>query len=268
MSAATQQCKFFLLRYVPDAIKNEFVNIGVVLLPAHAQPELRFTKDWSRVTCLDPQADIELLEAFRDELKNEFSKEDSSGLALRRIEESFSNTLQASEYKACMTAAPAQEADELAKIYLEAPRRRASREQSTRQKIWRSMREAFSETGVWQSMWQDIPVSKYTRAGDPLEIDCGYHKDSTIKMFHATSLRTEITAAKVLAFSYPELAAGIQRVEGAQAHLTAVIEDNLEKTDQIQFALATLERQAIHVAKVSDLPALAQIAARELQLLP
>ena len=31
--APKQQCRFFLLRYVPDAVKNEFVNVGLVLLP-------------------------------------------------------------------------------------------------------------------------------------------------------------------------------------------------------------------------------------------
>ncbi len=27
-----KNCEFFLLRYVPDVVKGEFVNIGVVLL--------------------------------------------------------------------------------------------------------------------------------------------------------------------------------------------------------------------------------------------
>ena len=31
MTNATTHCQFFLLRYVPDAVKNEFVNIGLVL---------------------------------------------------------------------------------------------------------------------------------------------------------------------------------------------------------------------------------------------
>ncbi len=30
--ADVKQCEFFLLRYVPDVVKGEFVNIGVVLL--------------------------------------------------------------------------------------------------------------------------------------------------------------------------------------------------------------------------------------------
>ncbi|MGH9568534.1 MAG: DUF3037 domain-containing protein, partial [Candidatus Angelobacter sp.] len=38
-----QQCNFFLLRYVPDTVKNEFVNVGLVLLPEAGIPEIRFT---------------------------------------------------------------------------------------------------------------------------------------------------------------------------------------------------------------------------------
>jgi len=261
-----QNCKFFLLRYVPDAVKNEFVNIGLVLLPPQAPPELRFARNWSRVQALDPQADTELLDAFRDELSRESDKE----MLLGKMEDSFSNALQTSEYKACLTAAPAQEADELARIYLDAPRGRRAREASARQAIFQRMRREFDQTGVWKAMWKEIPVARYSRPGDPLEIDCGYKSDSTIKMFQAVSLRTDLAAAKVLAFSYSELAAGILRIERSQARLTAIIEDGLEKAenDQIEFAMETLERHAIQVATVSDLPDLAIVAAREMGVLP
>ncbi|HLJ26946.1 MAG TPA: DUF3037 domain-containing protein [Candidatus Angelobacter sp.] len=270
MTTTRQNCKFFLLRYVPDAIRNEFVNIGLVLLSPHDPPELRFARNWSRVQALDPQADTELLDAFRDELSQEGNQE----LIFTRIADSFSNILQASESKACLTAVPAQEADELARIYLEAPSVRRAREMSARQKIYQSMRQEFEQTGVWRRMWKDIPASKFSRAGDPLEIDCGYQADSTIKMFQAISLRTDITAAKVLAFSYPELAAGILRIEKSQAQLTAIVEDGLdqdkdkERSDEIEFALETLKRHAIQVARVSDLRGLAAMAARELRTLP
>lgn len=259
-----QDCRFFLLRYMPDAVKGEFVNIGVVLLPPQSPPELRFSKDWSRVTTLDPGADIELLQAFRDELGMEADRE----RILARIQDSFSNIVQASDYKACLTNAPAQEADELARIYLEAPRRRTSREKGARHRILQTMQRAFTETGAWQLMQKEISVSRYSRAGDPLKIDCGYRSDSTVKMFQATPLRTEITAAKVLAFSYPDFAAGIERIEHAKTHLTAIIEDGLEKNDQIAFALETLDRVGIHIAPLSDLPNLAAVAANEIRRFP
>lgn len=266
MIEVEQQCRFFLLRYAPNAVRDEFVNIGLVLVAPQAPPELRFSKDWSRVRALDPQADTELLDAFRKEITAESGSDETRERVLGRIEDSFSNVLQISEYKACLTAAPQKEADELARIYLDAPRRHGSREKGARLKIFHSMQRAFTETGVWQAMQKKIPVARYSRLGDPLEIDCAYRADSTIKMFHATSLRTDVMAAKVLAFTYPELAAGIRRIEGARAQLTAIVEDGLEQSDEITYALDTLERQAIQVATASHLPELAARAAKEIRI--
>jgi len=38
--AEYRQCEFHLLRYVPDAVKDEFVNLGVVLLETGEDPAL------------------------------------------------------------------------------------------------------------------------------------------------------------------------------------------------------------------------------------
>jgi len=69
--ASLRQCEFFLLRYVPDVVKGEFVNVGVVLLEQGdgGFTDVRFTRDWRRVRCLDPEVDIELLESYESELR-------------------------------------------------------------------------------------------------------------------------------------------------------------------------------------------------------
>ena len=58
MMAERKQLEFFLLRYVPDAVKDEFVNIGVVMVEPGANgggfADVRFTRDWRRVRCFDP----------------------------------------------------------------------------------------------------------------------------------------------------------------------------------------------------------------------
>ena len=53
-----KQCEFFLLRYVPDVVKGEFVNLGVVLLEEGDDgfTGVRFPRDWRRVRGLDPEA--------------------------------------------------------------------------------------------------------------------------------------------------------------------------------------------------------------------
>ena len=53
-----KQCEFFLVRYAPDAVKNEFVNVGVAVLDSDGFADVRMTRDWRRVRCLDPAADI------------------------------------------------------------------------------------------------------------------------------------------------------------------------------------------------------------------
>jgi hypothetical protein len=261
------QCRFFVLRYAPDAVKNEFINVGLVLLPPAGSAQVRFTRDWSRVLCLDPDADMEVLQALESDLRNQLREMNGDrDLILRRIQDSFSNAIQPSEFQACLASSPVEEADELARLYLERPRRRQqAREPSGRAAIAARMRSEFETAGVWPLMQERIPVSRYTRSGDPLKIDCGYSPNGTVKLFHAVTLCSDVNAAKVLAFSFPQLAQGIRKAEGKQAQLTAVVEDNLPKDDElVNFARTTLEQNAIHIAPVSTMPQIAREAAREL----
>jgi hypothetical protein len=263
---AKQQCTFFLLRYVPDAVKNEFVNFGLVLMAPAAPAEIRFSKDWSRVRALAPQADLELLEAMRNELRDNLqSVSPDREAVLKRIEDSFSNALQISEIKACLADSPAHEADFLAQLYLESRSRQPSREASARQRVYRRMRSEFERAGAWQAMNKNIVVSGYTSSGDPLKIDCGYGVKSTVKMFHATALKNDVNTAKVLAFTFPRMAEGIMRAEGRQAELTAIVEDDLNRTDDaIGFAFEIMEQQSIHIATLKDMTAIAARAAKEI----
>ncbi len=71
-------CEFQLLRYVPDAVRNEYVHIGVILREqgsSRRRPQVRFTRDWRRVRCLDPDADTALLEGMESELRRRFEAE-------------------------------------------------------------------------------------------------------------------------------------------------------------------------------------------------
>lgn len=263
--APKQQCRFFLLRYVPDAVKNEFVNIGLVLLPPAGSAEVRFTHDWSRVRCLDPQAEVEILEALEADLREKLREMNGDHeFILRRIQDSFSNALQPTEFQGCLAESPAAEADELARIYLERSRRTQSRELSARRAIYQKMQQEFESAGVWPVMRRSVPVAQYTRSGDPLKIDCGYSPNGTVKLFHAVSLAADVNSAKILAFTFPQLREGIRKAESKQAELTAIVEDDLPADDAVSFARETLERNAIHIASVRDLPGIAAVAAREM----
>jgi Protein of unknown function (DUF3037) len=264
-----RQCEFFLLRYVPDAVKDEFVNLGVVVYESTAEggfADVRFTRDWKRVRCLDPDADVEMFEALEADIRQQLSQGASRELLLKKMEDSFSNAIQVTQPKAILAESPQAEIGKLAEIYLER-NRRGTRVASGRQVIVTQMRDAFVREGVWPLMRKAIPIAEYTHRGDPLKLDCGYRPNGTVKLFHAVSLETDVNLAKVLAFSYPRIRAGIAEKEKAEAQLTAIVEADLPRDDEgIAFALATLRGHDINVATLAELPGIAERARVEMRI--
>jgi hypothetical protein len=265
-----KQCEFFLLRYVPDAVKDEFVNIGVVLIeqgangPAFA--DLRFTKDWSRVRCLDPLADLEMLIAVEGELRRELKNTAEREAILARLRGSLSNALQFSSTKACLTEDPAEELQHLARTYLESrtvPRERAM---GARSRIVIAMREAFEQAGVWGLMWKKVPAAQYSFRADPFKFDCGYKPNGIVRLFHGVALATDLDAAKSLAYTFPQVREGIYREHRAKAELTAVVESLDAGSEEARFAAGVLRDTEIAIAPVSDLPRLAERARVELKV--
>src|SRR5271165_3957733 len=277
--AAVKQCEFFLLRYVPDVVKGEFVNVGVVLLENGdgGFTDVRFTRDWRRVRCLDPEVDIELLESYEAELRrllqsrlpeviNYRGPTSRREWLLAQMEQSFSGALELAPMNPVLTESPPAELGKLAQAYLESAAR-GRRVQAGRRVIFNVMRDAFEQAGVWEMMLKNIEVARYTRKGDPLKIDCGYRANGVIHLFHALSLATDVDSAKVLAFSYSDLREGLNAAEHAMSDMTAITEDGLELQDEgIAFALATLQNSEIAVARVSQMPQIAERARVELRL--
>ena len=275
------ECEFFLVRYVPDPVKNEFVNIGVVLRPQRASAveaaAVRFTRDWARVRCVDPEADIEMLEALEAEMRRRMAgQEGDTKPLLETMQDSFSHLLQITEPKACLAENLAAELDQLMGLYVEPRRQKTRSAVSGRQAIARSMRMQFERAGVWDLMRRRIAAAAYTRPGDPLKIDCGYRPNGVVRMFHAVSLQSDVELAKVLAFSVPALRAGVMRVEKAELELTAIVEPlrgadgeiggDEEDVQQYRFGVETMEAQQIRVLTVNDLERVGETAKRELRV--
>jgi hypothetical protein len=274
------QCEFFLVRYVPDPVKGEFVNIGVVLREAGsaavADARVRFTRDWSRVRCVDADADVGLLEALEGEiaarLKMGAAADGYPKPVLAMIEDSFSNSIQMSEGRACLAENIATELELLMKMYVEPLRVKQERRLTGRAAIAAAMRTEFERTGAWALMRKRIAAAQYTQPGDPMKIDCGYRPNGVIRMFHAVSLEGDVEAAKVLAWSAPALHDGVMRVEGAKLELTAVVEplravtEDDENTERYRFGVETMESRQIRVITMNDLARAAETARVDLRL--
>jgi hypothetical protein len=298
-----RNCEFQLLRYVPDAVRNEYVHIGVILREAATedQPgrpqehpddrpggrvEVRFTRDWRRVKCLDPDADTALLEGMESELRRRLQQE-PGGRLMRILEESLSLNVQMTEPKAYLAESMPAGMEELMRLYIEPPARERTARLSGRAAIQARMRSEFERAGVWDLLRKRIAAAQYTRPGDPLRIDLGYRPNGVVRMFHAVSLEPKIgpkvatgvagglEMAKVLAFSAAALRAGVERVEKAQLELTAVIEpaarvgatdEEPERLEMYRFGVETMEEHQIRVLTTSDMERVAETARRELRV--
>jgi len=266
--AEKRQLEFFLLRYVPDAVKDEFVNLGVVLIESANESgfaDARFIRDWRRVRGLDPEADIEMLEALERDVQTHLRETHSREALLKRLSDSFSNLIQVSPLKGCLSAEPAKELETLASLYVEAPPRKLVRMASGRQQILGKMRDAFEQAGVWRLLMQSVAVAPYTKPGDPLKFDFAYRVGDSIKILHAVSLKASVDQAVVLASRYPAIAEGIRRRDDVNPFLAAVVDDDLDRSnEQVQFALEMMEEARIRIETASQMPAIAEAARREL----
>jgi len=280
------QCEFFLIRYVPDVVKGEFANIGVLLREAGRADSavVRFTRDWARVKCMDADADIGLLEALEGEIGARLRtvSKDAPGIkpVMEILEDTLANSVQMTEVRACLAESLPAEIEQLMKMYVEPLKVKTERKRTGRAAIAGAMRTEFERAGVWGLMRKRIAASLYTRAGDPMKIDCGYRAGSrdvtqggVVRMFQAVSLEADVEAAKGLAYSAPQLVEGVQRVEGAKLELTAIVESlravsdtEDEAMERYRFGVEAMERQEIRVVTLADLARVAGTARVELRV--
>ncbi len=283
-------CEFQLLRYVSDVVRNEYVHIGVILREQGSREaaEVRFTRDWRRVRCLNPDADTALLEGMESELRRRFIAE-PDGRLMHLLSESLSLNVQMTEPKAYLAESLPAGMEELMRLYVDPPPRERLPRLSGRAAIQAKMRTEFERVGVWDLLRKRIAASDYTRPGDPLRIDVGYRPNGVshptdqdlsagtpfIRMIHAVSLEPGVEMAKVLAFSAAGLRAGVERIEKASLELTAVIEPAAkvgatdEEPDRLamyRFGVETMEEHQIRVLTTSDLDRVAETARRELRV--
>src|ERR1700692_768874 len=75
-SSMDKTLAYRVLRYTPNLVRDEWVNIGVLVFdPESGERRMRLIEEpqeYARVRRLHPRADEELLRALRDDLENRF----------------------------------------------------------------------------------------------------------------------------------------------------------------------------------------------------
>ncbi len=261
-----RKLEFLLLRYVPDVVKGEFVNFGLAAFDDASLVDLRFMKNWDRLTCLDPDADLDLIAKLQEEIRQEVGQTYDRAALVRRMQDSFSGVIQISAVMPVLTERlAAAEVDEVARIFLEtAQKDRPKRETAGRRRILETMQEEFRRAGVLE-MLNPVPAEPYTKPGDPFKFDYGYRVGGEIKLFQAVSMRTSVDSAVMLAARYPKIVPAMERVAGAAPLLTAVAEAELDRARlEVGFALEMMEESRIRVATTADVRGIAERARVEL----
>lgn len=274
-----KQFEFCLLRYVPNVVRGEFVNIGLLFFEPRADgfgfADVRMTSDWRRATCLDRQLDIELLQALEADVRMQLQRPQDVGSLLRKLEESFANVIQISPRELCLAEEPTLEIETLRSLYLDEPQPEAqqpaaaNRPKSERAVIHAQIKDAFTRAGIWSLVATQIKASKYTKKkGDPLIFDFGYAIGSVVRFFQSVPLKANVNVnqAVILANRFPRIAECIFGETQANAQLTAVVADDLDRNrPDIEFALDALQENHVHLAAASEMPSIAERAGQDLR---
>ncbi|HZR58010.1 MAG TPA: DUF3037 domain-containing protein [Terriglobales bacterium] len=257
--------EYLLLGYVPNVLRKRGIEIAVCLHECEDKADkfagVRFLEKWKAAQDIDPQADTEVLQALEREIRSQWPSIDGRQSLIRLWEDSFSNTIQLSERKVCISQDPVQTLNDLERDYLKP----IQYEHESRLPagngvgyIRSQMHSAFAQQGILPLMLTDIaPVRQ--RAGDRLKFDFGYSIGSDLKLLQAVSMHSRLDAAVTLAARYPKIASDFANEKGVKTWLTAVVEDDADRNrDEVGFALGMLEESGIEVALVKDMPRIAE----------
>ena len=126
---------------------------------------MRFTRDWRRVRCLDPEADTALLEGMESELRRRFQAEPDGNL-MRLLEESLSLNVQMTEPKAYLAESLPAGMEELMRLYVEPPPRERVPRLSGRAAIQAQMRSGVrTGRGVGSAEEADCGLGVHAAGG-------------------------------------------------------------------------------------------------------
>jgi Protein of unknown function (DUF3037) len=272
--ADRRQLEFFLLRYVPNVAREEFVNIGLVMTESGGDgggfAGVHFTADWRRARCLDPNIDVEMLEALGREMERRLKDIRQRALLLREMMDSYSNTLQLSPIRQCVAENPAEELKDLAKKLVEMPTIWIPSKEIPTNKVGRKwihagMIEAFVTAGVWKSLVKDFPASTYTNPVDDCVLDFAYPLGDELKVFHAVSLAAVGPETRMFPLRVAKIAPRM-REKKVLPTFTAVVEDQFDEDDKaVKLVLAFMDDEKIRVARLKEMPMIAEVARRELR---
>lgn len=268
MAGEERTYRFYLLRYMPDLVRGEFINIGVLLHDPTGKGLYppRLLQDFRRVRRLHPWADLAVLAGLQKQIEAEAAAPEDVTGCLNRLEQSC-NVVQITEPKAVLTGDPEAELDRLYETYVREPRystRLGAAVERSRAWIRSQLTAALRRAGLWQKLERAIPVAEFTHAGDPFKFDFGYRHNAHRGFLHVLALERETNRAKVLAYTMEHIHVRLS-AQKLQASCTAVVEGlPAPGNEAAQLGARILQEQEIALVPVGGLERFTTELAREL----
>jgi len=210
-------CICRILRYAPNILRDEHVNIGVLLYdPAGGRTEMRLIEsesEFARLRRVHPAADLSVVRGLEGELRGQLTQAAGGTEAwLEKLDTTLSNTLQLSPQRAVLTT----DLDgELERIYGEqvAPQRVTGASADSPASLRARANEILGRADVLRKMKRGLRVEEFTYPGDPMRLDYGYQENGTRGFLHTLSLDRDPAQAKALAFTSERVRARVSASE-------------------------------------------------------
>jgi hypothetical protein len=215
-----------VLRYSPNLVRDEWVNIGVLLFdPGTGERRLRTIEDreeYARIRRLHRDADEEVLRRLRDGLEERLAAAANGHNGARDLTRSgssidelvakwddvLSNTLQLAPSKGVLAGDLDAELERLYEDHVAVPRRPTRvGAPGSRPQMRAYCQQVLRQARLWERLQKFVPVADYTFPGDPMKMDYSYRRNGTQGFVHTISVSRAPGAAKELAYTAGRIAA-------------------------------------------------------------
>jgi hypothetical protein len=249
---------YHVIRYTPNLIRDEWVNIGVVIHdPTAGKFRVRLIEEeaeFARVRRLHPAANENLLRGVGPMLEDTLRKHDGDLAAwIAKLDRVLSTTVQFSPQKGLLGEDLDTELERLYASHVAPPRPRASASSGaeSRSGIRAKANQVFRTAGLWPKLERGIHVDDYTYKGDPLHLDYSYRRNGTVGFIHSLALARDPAQAKVLAFTADAIRSRLEKTEFVAI---TEIEPQPEGNDRHKFVTGLLQEEDIKIVPLSRLP--------------
>lgn len=270
-SASERALAYRVLRYMPNLVRDEWVNIGVLVFdPQSGERRLRLIDDpeeYARVRRLHPEADEEVLRALRNHLEERFATatevfrgdgqahEQGNGRAdwlkvLDKWDDTLSNALQLAPQKGVHAGDLDAETERLYADHV-APERRAIRvgAPGSRGMIRSYCAQVLRQAGLWERVQKGVRAEEFTFPGDPMRIDYGYRRNGTRGFVQMLSVTRAPGEVKSLAYTVEKIRGKVPSSEFTAVTDVLLIAEN----ERHRFVQETLRDAGVEAVAMESL---------------